>query len=138
MAMPTSYREFVDDLEALTITGVNRQYTQGPPTGASGVADCPCQFVVFPGGSERALVFGMQGGWPSLRAELWVGVGPVGQDVGPENFDNGVDMMDNVSDALRSAECITRAHFTWDIDLVERPIAGMMYWVVLTRIEGSG
>ena len=49
---PTTFRSFVDSLEAMTTTGVNRFYTQGPPVGAPGVTDCPAQFVRYPAADE--------------------------------------------------------------------------------------
>ena len=136
MALPTTYRSFVDALEALSVTGVNRSYTQGPPTVAPSTADCPCQFVIFPGGTERALVFGNQGGLRSLRAELWIVVEPIAQNLQTENWDDGVDMMDAVGTALQEAACITKAHLEWDTDLVERDIAGTRFWVVVTAVRG--
>ena len=138
MALPTTYRSFVDNLEALTITGVVRQYTQGPPTAAPATADCPCQFVIYPGGEERSLVFGSQGGLRSIHAELWVVVEPIAQNVQAENWDDGVDFMDAVGAALQGADCFTKAHLEWDSSLVEREIAGTRYWVVVTNIRGTG
>ena len=56
----TTMREFVDALEAITITGVNRQWTQGPPTQAND-ADVPCSYVKLPNSSEGPLVLQNQG-----------------------------------------------------------------------------
>jgi hypothetical protein len=137
--MPTTYRSFVDALEALTITGVERQYTQGPPVGSPAVADCPFQYVRYPGSDdERAIVFGEQGGFPHLRAELVIGVEPVGQNLTPENFDDTVDMMDNVATALRGAACISKAKIWWSLRQIIDTIAGQQYWAVLAIVEGRG
>ena len=132
----TTYRSFVDAVESLTVTGVNRKY-QGQPTGATGVADCPAQFSIYPGGNERALVFGSQGGVRGLKVEFWVVVGPKAQNEGPQNYSDGVDMMDNVSTALQTASCFTKAKIEWDIDLVEKAVAGTVYWTVVTVIRGA-
>jgi len=134
----TTYRSFVDALEALTITGVVRQYTQGPPVGSPGTADCPFQYVRYPGGDEVPLVFGEQGGWPTLRADLLVCVEPVGQNLTPENFDDTVDMMDNMATALRGQSCTTKAHVTWSIRQIIDTVAGQQYWAVLATVEGHG
>jgi hypothetical protein len=135
--MATTYRSFVDALEALTITGTNREYTQGPPIGAPGVADCPFQYVRYPGSDEEhAIVFGEQGGRYELHAELVIGIEPVGQNTAFENFDNTVDMMDNVQTALQAASCITDAKLTWTLSQIIDTVAGDRYWAVLARVSG--
>jgi len=135
----TTYRSFVDALEALDITGVVRQYTQGPPVGAPGTADCPFQYVRYPGTDEEfAIVFGEQGGWADLRAELVIGVEPVGQNVTPENFDDTVDMMDNVRTALQGATCMTKSKLRWSLRQTIDTIAGQDYWAVVAQVRGNG
>jgi len=135
---PTTYRSFVDALEALDIDDVVRQYTQGPPLNPPGVADCPFQYVRYPGSDEIPIVFGEQGGWPTLRAELVIGVEPVGQNIGYVNFDATVDMMDNVADALRGATCMTKSHVRWGLRQIIDTVAGQQFWAVLATVEGSG
>jgi hypothetical protein len=135
----TTYRSFVDALEALSITGVNRQYTQGPPIGAPGVADCPFQYVRYPRTDEEfAIVFGEQGGWADLQAELVIGVEPVGQNVAPENFDDTVDMMDNVAAALRGSTCLTKSKLRWGLRQAIDTVAGQEYWAVIATVRGNG
>ena len=134
----TTYRSLIDALEALSITGVVRQYTQGPPAGAPSTADCPAQYVRYPGGDERPLVFGEQGGWCTFRAELVILVEPVAQNVQPENFDDTVDMMDSITTALRNADCITLSKLHWNIKMIIDTVANTPYWAVLAVVEGSG
>ena len=76
--------------------------------------------------------------WPSLRAELVVGVEPVGQNTAYENFDATVDMMDNVAEALRGATCMTKSHVRWGLRQIIDTVAGQQYWAVLATVEGSG
>jgi len=134
----TTFRSFVDALEALEIDDVTRQYTQGPPVPPPATADCPFQYVRYPASDEIPIVFGEQGGWPTLRAELVIGIEPVAQNVGPENFDDTVDMMDNVTLALQSASCITKSKLRWNIRQTIDTIAGQDYWAVVAAVEGSG
>ena len=134
----TTYRSFVDALEALTITGVSKQYTQGPPVGSPTTDDCPAQFVRYPGSDEHAIVFGEQLGWPTLRADLVVLVEPVGQNLGGENFDATVDMMDAVAIALRGAPCITKSHLRVSMRQTIEEVAGQAYWAVVANVEGNG
>ncbi len=137
--MPTNYRSFVDALEDLDINGVVRQYMQGPPLGAPGTTECPFQYVRYPGSdTEYAIVFGEQGGWNHLRAELVVGVEPVGQSTAYENFDDTVDMMDNVATALRGATCTTKSKLRWSLRQIIDTVAGQQYWAVLAVVEGNG
>lgn len=137
--MPTTYRSFVDALEALEITGVVRRSTTGPPSGPQAVPDCPFQYVRYPGSDEeRAIVFGEQGGFPHLRAELVVLVEPVAQSTQGANFDDTVDMMDNIASALRGAGCISKAKIWWALRQIIDTVAGHEYWAVLAVVEGRG
>jgi len=132
----TTYRSFVDALEALVVVGVVRRYTSGPPSGAPGTADVPAQYVRYPGGEERALVFGEGGGVGTLRAELMVLVEPVAGSTHPRNFDATVDMMDNVAAALRGAPCSIGGKLSWSVRQVIDTVAGTDYWAVLASVEG--
>jgi len=134
----TTYRSFVDALEAVAITGVSRQYTQGPPLGSPGVGDCPFQYVRYPASDEIPLVFGEQLGWPTLRAELVVCIEPVGQSTGYANFDATVDMMDAVATALRALTCITKSHIRASVRQAIDTVAGQDYWAVVASVEGNG
>lgn len=132
----TAYRSFVDALEALSITGVVREYHHGPPT--TSPADTPAQYVRSPGSEEIAIVFGEQGGWPTLRADLVILVEPVGQSTQERNFDLTVDMMDNIATALRGATCMTKSHVRWSLRQTIDTVAGQDYWAIVAGVEGSG
>ena len=134
----TTYRAFVDGLEAISVTGVVRSYTQGPPSGAAGVTDCPAQYVRAPAGDESPVVFGSQGGFPTMTAELVILVEPVGQNRQPENFDDTVDMMDALTTALQAADCVTKAKLRWSIRQTIDTVAGLDYWAVVASVEGRG
>jgi hypothetical protein len=134
----STFRSFVDGLEALVVTGVVRRYTQGPPLGAPGTADCPFQYVRYPRSTEVAIVFGEQGGHPTRTAELVIGVEPVGQNTAYENFDDTVDLMDNLESALQGASCLTKSKLNWSIRQEDDPVAGQMYWAIIATVEGSG
>ena len=134
----TTYRAFVDGLEAISVTGVVRSYTQGPPSGSTGVGDCPAMYVNKPGGDERSIVFGSHGGQGTKRAEIVILVEPVAQNRQPENFDNTVDMMDNLSTALQNASCLTKSKLSWSMDQTTREGAGLAYWAVVATVEGHG
>ena len=134
----TTYRSFVDALEAVSVTGVTRRYTQGPPTGAPAVTDCPAQYVRAPEGDEAVLAFGNQGGWTTLRAELVILLGPAAASRTPENFDATVTMMDNLTTALVATTCITKSKLTWSIRQAIDTVAGEDYWAIVAGVEGNG
>jgi len=69
---------------------------------------------------------------------LVVCVEPVAQNIGFENFDDTVDMMDNVASALRGATCITSSKIWWDLRMTIDTVAGQQYWAVLAVVEGAG
>lgn len=134
----TTFRSFVDALEDISVTGVVRRYERGPPSGAPSTADTPAQYVRYPAGDEIPLVFGEQGGWPTLRAELVLLVEPVGQSKQGRNFDLTVDMMDNLTAALRGLSCITKSKIRWSIRQAIDTVAGQAYWAVVASIQGNG
>ena len=134
----TTFRSFVDLLEAMTVTGVSRNYTKGPPLGATGVADCPAKFIRYPSADEDRTTFGTQGGWPAFRTDVVIVVEPTGQNTAPANFDATVDMMDNLSEALRALTCIVKSKMRWNIRQTMEEVAGMQYWAVVASVEGSG
>lgn len=137
----TTMRAFVDALEAITITGVLRQYTQGPPTSAND-ADIPCSFVKLPNSNEGPLVYQNQGGWPTLQATHVILVEAVVQNLQPVNFDATVDMMDAMSTALRGgdADCgtLAKSHLTWSQRQGIETVAGVEYWAIFTDVQGQG
>ena len=56
----TTFRSFVDALEALDIDGVVRTYDSGPPAQSPSTADTPAQYVRLPSSDEIPLVLGLQ------------------------------------------------------------------------------
>ena len=134
----TTYSNFVDALEALVITGVERRYTQGPPVGAPATTDCPAQYVRLPSGEDISVVFGERFGWPTLRAELVVLVEPVGQEQHHVNFDATVDMIDAVMTALRATSCLGKSLPSCTIRQTIDTVAGQDYWAVVVAVEVSG
>jgi len=134
----TTFRTFIDNIEALDVTGVNRAYTQGPP--ASSAGSTPFQYVRYPQGNQGPIVFGEAGGPPTMVAELVICVEEVAQNVQAENFDDTVDMMDNVNTAIREAgNCWPgKSKASWEIRMGIDTVAGTDYWAVITTITGSG
>jgi len=137
--MGTTYREFVDNIEALVITGVTRRYQTGRPDSLNS-ADLPVLWVQLPRGTEgNPAVFLGMGGWPTMTADLVIAVNAVGQSTGRQNFEDSVDMMDNITAAIRANNCgMTKSKVTWSIILTTRAIAGNDYWIIITTITGNG
>ena len=137
----TTFRSFVDALEALSVTGVVRAYDQGPPKSIEG-EDLPAMWVQLPQGAETPLVFGEFDGWDTYQADVVIAVEAVGHQEEPfQNFDLTVDMMDNISSALSSvASCgiITKTKHSWTIRQTIVQVSGVDYWAVVTRVTGSG
>jgi hypothetical protein len=138
---PTTLRTFVDNLEAVTFTGVSRQYTQGPPVGATADADLPATFVKLPFMSEEPLVLGEQGGWTEYHATLVYLVEPVAQNQQGPNFDAWVDAVDTVCVGMRAVTCNTLglAKHLWSIPPSPmETVAGIQYWAVKVDVTGYG
>lgn len=131
----TSYETFIAGLTGLTVTGISRTFTE-PPTSISS-ADLPAMYPGLPSGEETAMTFQTSGGWPTLTCDLIVAVEAVAQDTQSANFSATVEIMDNLSSALRLAS-IGRSALTWMITAnVQVQIAGTTYWAVVATVNGK-
>lgn len=138
--MTITFRTFIDNIEALSISGVVRAWHRGPPVKLE-TPDLPASWVQLPAADEISLVFDCIGGWPTLRATLVVAYEAVAQSRQPDNFDGTVDMMDNIVTALRA---ITARNWpgankaTWTMRQGIATVAGNNYWAIFTEFEGTG
>lgn len=133
-----TYRTFVDGLEGLTISGVVKQHTQGPPA-AINSGELPCSWVQLPAVSseERGLAFGGGGREDRLRAEVVYAVEAYGQGTQPINFDATVDGVDNLTAALRgsTAHELATGPLTWQIRTDAVDVGKVIYWAVIASVE---
>jgi hypothetical protein len=128
-------RAFVDALEAISVTGVTRRYTSGPPPS---IEDLPAQFVRLPQSSDEPFYFGAQGGWPVLRADLIICYEAVAQSTGASNFDGVIDMIDNLNTALRATSTTgALVGLSWSARQSIEPVAEIDYWAVICEIQGG-
>lgn len=138
----TTFRSFVDALEALEVTGVKRAFQRGPPKDLSAGEDLPAMYVRLPRGDKTPLVFDGFDGWTAFVADIVICVQAVGQ--GEEeyiNFDDTVDMMDNLSSALASVtacDVISKTKHTWAIRQTVNAVAEIDYWAVIATVTGRG
>jgi len=130
--MATTYAAFVNALEALSLTGVRRSYTNGPP---ASVNVLPASWVQFPSGEEPLMAKGIN--WPLMRAELVVAYEAVAQGRQPDNFDGTVAMMDVVVAAIR-AMTLGRRQPTYDIRVGIVSMGDVDYWAVIATVESEG
>ena len=129
-------RTFVDGLEALTIAGVTRQFTSGPPTAAP--ANLPAMFIYLPAitGVNR-ITLGNQGGGGTLGTQIIILVEAVAQNLQGQNFDDAVDMADTLEAALIASGCAIGGVLGWDINIIEFDVAGIVYWTVRAILTGG-
>jgi hypothetical protein len=138
--MATTFTQFVNALEAVVVTGVNRRYGNGPPQSLNS-SDLPAQWVQLPRGGDTTITFGSLGGWPTLAADFVIAVEAVGQNVTDVNFPLTVSMMDNVMSAFTSAETcglFTKSVPTYEIRQTVVQVAGIDYWAVIATVTGRG
>lgn len=135
---PITMRTFVDGLEALSVTGVVRQHTQGPPAGATSTADLPAMFIHLPqiSGATK-MTLGNQGGGGSLEAQLIILVEPVAQNIHGVNWDATVDLADALETALIAAGCAIGGVLGWSIRVTNWAVAEVMYWAVVADVSGG-
>jgi hypothetical protein len=136
MPLTITFRNFVDTLEAVSVTGVERHFTQGPPESLA-TAMLPAKWLHNIRGSEGSIVFGEQGGRQgSMSAEIWIAVGPTVQNTQGANFDNSIDLMDNLVTALRAMGlCDLRSKWNIDIVLTVRAVGETNYWTIICTIS---
>jgi hypothetical protein len=138
----TSYNDFVNNLGDIVITGVQRRF-DGPPASVA-TADLYCSFPRAVEGEEGPLTVATSGGWPTFRAGLVIIIEPIGQDTSPLNHAKVVDMIDNISTALRRVNPSDTLHLgrgpiSWTTILSSNEVVGQtQYWALVTTVEGHG
>jgi len=133
----TTLRTFVDNIEALSVTGVTTDFTQGPPTKLE-TAQLPAKWVDRVGGNEAPLVFGGTAGNSTLYGTLYIAVGPVAQSTQGSNFDLAVDIYDNLMTALRAVttRCWPGGYkATFQPRVTNIAVGEVMYWAVVMDIS---
>lgn len=134
MAAITSYATFTEAVADLSVTGVKRKLTAPPASLAS--TDLPASWPGLPRGIEPAMTFTSAGGWPALFCDLIVAVEAVGLNTQSANYANTIEIMDNLSTALRGAS-IGRSKIIWEITAnVQVSVGDTTYWAVIATIEG--
>ena len=135
MPLTITFRTFIDALEAVTVTGVERHFTQGPPASLE-TANLPAKWVYLPRGEERPIVYGEQGGRQTMSADIVIAVVPTVQNMQGANFDNTIDLMDNLMTALRAEGlCTYRSKWTANIRQAIVTVAGTDYWAIVCTIS---
>ena len=134
----TTYLQFLTRLANLNTSGVTRFYrmSETPPT-ALNAADLPAQWIDFTGGDEPPLTFQAGGGWPEFRGRLVVAVMAYGGSTTPESYQACVNMMDNLSDALRNSD-LARGGTSWSIDVAPVVVGDIHYWAVIVEVTAPG
>ena len=138
--MSTTFTALVDSLEALTVTGVTKRYTAGPPAQLNS-ADLPAQWCDLPRGEERPAYAGAGGLDRTLTVDLRIAVEAVGQNLRINNWPAVVALMDSIATALRTWDQTTApltGPCTWRSRLAVANIGGSDYWAVVTEISGLG
>lgn len=133
-----TYRSFVDALEALSITGVEKAFTSGPPRSLK-TAQLPAQWVQVPSGAETAVHKGPPArSWQTLRAEVVVAYGAVGQGTQASNFDGAVDMMDSVATAIAAMTGLGKTAPSYELRQDEIAVGEQTYWAVVASVVVEG
>ena len=133
--MATTYANLVAALEAMSVTGVVRTYTQGPPQSIS-TADLPAMFVSIPVGGEEPLL-AKSATWATLRADVVMVYEPMNQNTPGANFDGTITAMDNLVTALRSLSIGQRAP-SWQMQVQPVSIGQVDYWAIIATVETEG
>lgn len=133
--MATSYSAFVGALSGLIVMGVERSYNEPPQQVNTG--DLPAMFPRVPQGSESGMTSQHSGGWPVMRADLVVLINPVMVDTTAANFDLALQIMDNLSVALRDSS-LAKTTTNWAIRLDTATVGESLYWAVIAEVRANG
>jgi hypothetical protein len=134
MPATITFREFVDTLEAVTVDGVDRHFTQGPPASLQGIL--PAKWLMNIRATESGLVFGEHGGRQTISGDIVIAVGPTVQNTQGVNFDKAVDIMDNLMTALRAMGlCDIKSRWSINTRLTVFTVAEFDYWAIVCTIE---
>lgn len=135
----TTLTSFVNALEALSVTGVTKTYSEGPPRSLN-TAQLPAMWVQLPWADDRPLTFGTQGGWPTLRAEIVIAYEVVAQSVQTANFTGTVTQIDNLNTAIRAAGAtdFCKSGVEWEVRQDIVLVGEYQYWAVIATVEGRG
>ena len=135
MAAAATYSQFVDAIQALTVTGVTRKY--GEPPRKFNTADLPCSFVMFPSGDNVPLSFSGGRQFKGRSADFVVVYDSTAVDADTD-FTATVTMMDNVDTALGSLS-VGYSDPTWTIQSrLYREVGDRWYWAVIATVKGTG
>lgn len=130
-----TYAQFIDAVQALTVSGVNRKYLEPPQKFNS--ADMPCSFVWFPSGDNKPLAFGGGRQFRTRTVDLIVIYAQTAVTADMP-FDATVTMMDAVETALNSLS-VGQSKPTWEIiSRLFDETAERRYWAVVATISGTG
>src|SRR4051794_14759540 len=100
MSDGTTYRDFVDGLINLEITGIDTEhhYDRIPEQ----INDTPSKFIRLPQGDEGPMTASGEGGWPHMRCDIVILVSPVHQNYDKPNYDLTITLIDALCTALRA------------------------------------
>jgi hypothetical protein len=97
----------------------------------------PAKWVQLPRGEEGPIVFGEQGGGgQTISCDIVIAVVPTVQNIQGANFDNTVDLMDNLMAALRAEGlCTYRSKWNASIRQTVVTVAGFDYWAIVCTVS---
>ena len=130
-----TYTQFVDAVQALSVTGVSRKYEEPPRK--FNTADTPCSFVWFPSGDNAPLTF--EGGRQFRKRALDLIVVYASTALTADApFTSTITMMDNVETALGGLS-VGQSDPAWTItSRLYQETTDRRYWAVIATITGTG
>jgi len=134
----TTYAAFCNALADLPVAGVKTRQRYIPDQVPS--ANLPLMFVRLPEGSESGITAEGEGGWPQLSAELVIVVEPVRQNRNEQNQALTVQLIDNLTDALRAVTPgqVCKSKLSWRIVARTAPLGEIEHWAIVARVTGNG
>lgn len=131
----TTYRQFVDNIAALDVVGVQTKYAYWPDQITE--TNFPMLYLRLPTGNDSPIVNRQSGGWPTLRCDVVILTETINQSRDEERFNLDIEIMDNFVDALCTAG-LSKGTTRWSIESTIVNIGVGNYHAVIANIESTG
>ena len=141
MVARTTHVQFITNLAALIVTGVNRRYlVPTTPPALFSDSDLPIQYVPGSTLESNLLTYGEFGEyWTVHKAQLIIAASRIGADTGPGPlYDRCLILADALNTALEQAQAhdtIANEGLEWNINVGRQEVAEGIFWGVVANVS---
>ena len=134
---PAGFLEFAENIAALAIPGVVRDYGLAPPMSLS-TAGLPAKYLSSARGTGAPIVFCEGEGSKMMVLSVIIAIEPHVQSIPEANKRNTLQMMDDAYVEIMEADLALSRVVNLEIRQDIVPMAGVEYWAVVAEITARG